>query len=113
MLKGVNKQVIEVTDTGNQYIKKAILFIDPDKAAYDSDFLIHQAKKYLKQTEQGKQPVPFKKDAEKWDGSFSTPVRQPQPEQDLSCFSSDKIPVGSFSYKTKNTPFPKSTVCFS
>ncbi len=61
MLKGVNKQVIEVTDTGNQYIKKAILFIDPDKAAYDSDFLIHQAKKYLKQTEQGKQPVPFKK----------------------------------------------------
>ncbi len=61
MLKGVNKQVIEVTDTGNQYIKKAILFIDPDKAAYDSDFLIHQAKKYLKQTEQGKQPVPCKK----------------------------------------------------
>lgn len=61
MLKGVNKQVIEVTDTGNQYIKKAILFIDPDKAAYDSEFLIHQAKKYLKQTEQGKQPEPVKK----------------------------------------------------
>ena len=61
MLKGVNKQVIEVTDTGNRYIKKAILFIDPEKAAYDSDFLIHQAKKYLKQTELGNHPLPVKK----------------------------------------------------
>ncbi len=56
MLKGVNKQIIEVVDTGNQYINKAILFISPDKVEYDEDFLIHQAKKYLEQTEKGKLP---------------------------------------------------------
>lgn len=51
MLKGVNKQIIEVTDTGNNYIKKAILFVNPEKSHYDEEFLIHQAKKYLQQTE--------------------------------------------------------------
>ena len=49
MLKGVNKQIIEVTDTGNNYISKAILFVNPDKTGHDRDFLIYQAKKYLEQ----------------------------------------------------------------
>lgn len=49
MLKGVNKQIIEVTDTGNQYIKKAILFVDPLKYEVDQEFLMHQAKKYIEQ----------------------------------------------------------------
>ena len=48
MLKGVNKQIIEITDTGNLYIQKAILFVDPEKREYDNDFLIHQGKKYIK-----------------------------------------------------------------
>lgn len=56
MVKGVNKQIIEVVDTGNRYIKKAILFVSPDKAEYDPEFLIHQAKRYLEQTEKGKPP---------------------------------------------------------
>ena len=47
MLKGVNKQIIEITDTGNLYIQKAILFVDPEKREYDNDFLIHQGKKYI------------------------------------------------------------------
>ena len=51
MLKGVNKQIIEVTDTGNNYISKAILFVNPDKAGYDRDFLIYQAKKYMEQSD--------------------------------------------------------------
>ena len=49
MLKGVNKQIIEITDTGNLYIKKAILFVDPEKRECDNDFLIHQGKKYIKE----------------------------------------------------------------
>ena len=60
MLKGVNKQIIEVTDTGNQYIRKAILFIDPEKKDYDGAFLVHQAKRYLQQAEQGKEMKPTK-----------------------------------------------------
>lgn len=49
MLKGVNKQIIEITDTGNLYIKKAILFVDPEKRECDNDFLIHQGKKFIKE----------------------------------------------------------------
>ncbi len=61
MVKGINKQIIEVVDTGNRYIQKAILFVRPEKADYDPQFLIHQAKQYLKQTEAGKPPTPLKK----------------------------------------------------
>ena len=31
MLKGVNKSVVEINNTDNEYIEKAILFIKPDK----------------------------------------------------------------------------------
>lgn len=62
MLKGVNKQIIEITDTGNLYIQKAILFVDPEKREYDNDFLIHQAKKYIKDmTPNQSPPQPVKK----------------------------------------------------
>ncbi len=64
MMKGINQQIIEVVDTGNRYIRKAILFVNPEKAKYDSDFLIHQAKKYLSQTEKDRTPrvkLPSKK----------------------------------------------------
>lgn len=39
MLKGVNKQIIEITDTGNLYIQKAILFVDPESENMTTIFL--------------------------------------------------------------------------
>lgn len=61
MLKGVNKQIIEITDTGNLYIQKAILFVDPEKREYDNDFLIHQGKKYIKDRVRSHFPQTLKK----------------------------------------------------
>lgn len=32
MTKGINKQVIEIHDTGTQYFEKALLFVNPEYA---------------------------------------------------------------------------------
>ena len=32
MTKGINKQVIEIHDTGNEYFEKALLFVKPEYA---------------------------------------------------------------------------------
>lgn len=47
MIKGVNKNVIEIKDTGNAYFEKAVLYINPDYNCRDDHFLRTQADKYL------------------------------------------------------------------
>ena len=47
MLKGVNKTVVEINNPENDYIEKAILFINPDKQASKEILINHNAKKYL------------------------------------------------------------------
>lgn len=49
LVKGVNKNVIELGDTGNQYYDKAILFLKPEYADVQHDVLEKEAKKLLKQ----------------------------------------------------------------
>ena len=47
MIKGVNKNVIEIKDTGNAYFEKAVLYINPDYSCRDAHILRAQADKYL------------------------------------------------------------------
>lgn len=47
MIKGVNRQVIEVCDTGNRYFERAWLVIRADCTDADSDQLHEEAKKLV------------------------------------------------------------------
>lgn len=47
MIKGVNKNIIEISDTGNAFFERAILFVRPASAASDSDSLRHRATEFL------------------------------------------------------------------
>lgn len=54
MLKGVNKTVVEINNTENDYIEKAILFISPQKQNIGEIMINHNAKKYLNSLSFGK-----------------------------------------------------------
>lgn len=43
VVKGVNKQIVEIIRTENEYFDKAILFVNPDKSAADNKELKEQA----------------------------------------------------------------------
>lgn len=47
MVRGVNKNVIEISDTGNDCFERAILFVRPDSADCDADSLRRRATSYL------------------------------------------------------------------
>lgn len=48
MIRGTNKYVIDINDTGNQYYERAILFIKPQYADAERDALEKEAKKLIK-----------------------------------------------------------------
>ncbi len=58
MVKGVNKAVIEINDTQDSYIERAILFINPDKASHPQNRLKTQANAYLQHTSSDMQSLP-------------------------------------------------------
>ena len=47
MIKGVNKSVIEVADTGNKYFERAILFVNPQYSDKSTELLQSQARLYV------------------------------------------------------------------
>ena len=47
MVKGVNRTVIEVNDTGNKYFNKVIFFVSPEYSALPSSRLENRAKEYI------------------------------------------------------------------
>lgn len=47
MLKGVNKNIIEITDTGSECFERAILFVRPEKAGEGHQLLWANANRYL------------------------------------------------------------------
>ena len=49
MTKGVNKQIIEISDTGSQSFERAILFVRPQSKGFDKQTLDRDAKDYLLQ----------------------------------------------------------------
>ncbi|MBQ2676864.1 MAG: hypothetical protein IJF54_05665 [Clostridia bacterium] len=48
MIKGVNKNIIEVANTGNRYFDKAILFVKPRYNTETTHKLEDEARQYLK-----------------------------------------------------------------
>lgn len=48
MVKGINRAVIEVSNTDNPYIERAILFVNPNFANKSNKFVNDEAKRYLK-----------------------------------------------------------------
>ena len=47
MIKGVNKAIIEINETGNKYFEKAILFVRSESANENEKKLESGAKEYL------------------------------------------------------------------
>ena len=47
MVKGVNKQIIEINDTGNKYFEKVLLFVAPGKKDLPNELLQKRAKEYV------------------------------------------------------------------
>ena len=50
MLKGVNKQIIEINDIENEHFYKAILFVRPESRPRSNEFLSKQANEYILST---------------------------------------------------------------
>lgn len=48
MIKGVNRQIIEVTQTGNNYFERAWLVIKPEYTNVGARTIDNEADKYLK-----------------------------------------------------------------
>ena len=49
MIKGINHQVIEVTQTDNRYYERAFLVLKPEYASAQRDLLEKEARKMLEQ----------------------------------------------------------------
>ncbi|MDQ5983141.1 MAG: hypothetical protein RUMPE_00139 [Eubacteriales bacterium SKADARSKE-1] len=47
MIRGVNKHVIDIGETGNPYYERAILFLRPEYADIQREILEREAKKFL------------------------------------------------------------------
>lgn len=48
MLKGINRRIIEINRTNNDYFEKAILFVRSDKLNFEQQLLSREANAYLK-----------------------------------------------------------------
>lgn len=61
MIRGVNKQIIEINETQNEYFEKAILFVRPSKSDIGAGKLRVQAARIMGSFEQpGKSSSPVK-----------------------------------------------------
>lgn len=47
MVKGVNRQIIEINDTGNKYFERVLLFVSPAQSDTDEKDLYAQARHYV------------------------------------------------------------------
>lgn len=47
MVRGVNRQIIEINDTGNRYFERVLLFVSPGKSDVPENELQAQARHYV------------------------------------------------------------------
>lgn len=47
MMKGVNKQIVEINRTDSDFFEKAVLYIKPDKINLPKQEISHEAEEYL------------------------------------------------------------------
>lgn len=63
MLKGVNKQIVEINYTKDDYIEKAILIINPDKSKLSKELINARADAYMKKILEQPQSKPVLKES--------------------------------------------------
>lgn len=51
MIKGVNRCIIEITETGNTYYERALLFLKPEYASVQREVLEREAKRLLRKSD--------------------------------------------------------------
>lgn len=59
MIKGVNKQIIEINDIENEHFYKAILFVRPESSPRSEEYLNKQANEYINLTEDNIKTAPI------------------------------------------------------
>lgn len=47
MIKGVNRRIVEITNTDNEYFEKIVLYIKADKANVSENWLALEARAYI------------------------------------------------------------------
>ncbi len=57
MVKGVNKQIIEINDTGNKYFERVLLFVVPGKKDLPNELLQKRAREYVIQLSNNLSPT--------------------------------------------------------
>lgn len=62
-MRGVNKLIVEIKDTENEYFDRAILFVKPDKAITAQSELDQSARKLLSAVKNG---TPYRKKRRVW-----------------------------------------------
>ncbi|MBD5114314.1 MAG: hypothetical protein HDT46_03800 [Ruminococcaceae bacterium] len=62
-MRGVNKLIVEIKDTENEYFDRAILFLKPDKAITAQSELDQSARRLLSAVKNG---TPYKKKRRVW-----------------------------------------------
>ena len=60
-MRGVNKLIVEIKDTENEYFDRAILFVKPGRAAAEQSELDKSARKLLSAVSEGKRGGAWKK----------------------------------------------------
>lgn len=60
-MRGVNKLIVEIKDTENEYFDRAILFVKPSMAAAEQSELDKSARKLLSAVKDGKSPRRWKR----------------------------------------------------
>lgn len=53
MVKGVNRQIIEINNTDSEYFEKALLFLRAGKSPYEKEAAEKEAKEYIRSLEEG------------------------------------------------------------
>ena len=59
MIKGVNKQIIEINDIENEHFYKAILFVRPESSPRSEEYLNKQADEYISLTSDSIKSTPI------------------------------------------------------
>lgn len=57
MIRGVNKQIVEINYTHNDYIEKAILIINPQKSTLPAPLIRQKASQYMQNVQQEVHPA--------------------------------------------------------
>ncbi len=65
MVKGVSKSVIEISETGNRYFSKVILYISPEYSSAGEQKLKKEASRLIEEFELGGRFLPLRKSMRK------------------------------------------------